>query len=146
MSCVRGDDYSKGPQPQSCEQILPPEVLGEGCIFLINNSYKNCRQYAEKTTRLGLPVLEEKVFTSGEATALYLQREQPASFVYVVGTPALKEGFRPHGFALEDTPQGTVPGFDTTLTYQKLCDFFGAQERNISGRFSRIAFSTGLHV
>jgi len=104
--------------------------LGIDYLFLTNNSSKNRRQYAEKITRLGLPVSEEKVFTSGEATALYLQQEQPASLVYVVGTPALEEEFRQHGFALEEhMPQCIVLGFDTTLTYQKLwklCDFVRA--------------------
>lgn len=105
-------------------------ALGKDYLFLTNNSSKHRRQYAEKITRLGLPVPEEKVFTSGEATALYLQQERPSSPVYVVGTPALEEEFRLHGFQLEDSnPQAVVLGFDTTLTYQKLwklCDFVRA--------------------
>jgi Haloacid dehalogenase-like hydrolase len=48
------------------------------CLFLTNNSSQHLRQYAEKITRLGLPIPEEKVLTSGEATALYLQPEGPA--------------------------------------------------------------------
>src|SRR5574342_1401798 len=59
--------------------------LGKDYLFLTNNSSKHRRQYAEKITRLGLPIREEKVFTSGEATALYLQQERPSSPVYVVG-------------------------------------------------------------
>jgi len=101
--------------------------LGKDYLFLTNNSSKHRRQYAEKITRLGLPVAEEKVFTSGEATALYLQQERPASPVYVVGTPALEDEFLQHGFQLEQhRPQSIVLGFDTTLTYEKLwklCDF-----------------------
>ena len=104
--------------------------LGKDYLFLTSNSSKHRRLYAEKITRLGLPIPEEKVFTSGEATALYLQQEHPSSSVYVVGTPALEEEFREHGFQLEDkNPQLVVLGFDTTLTYQKLwnlCDFVRA--------------------
>ena len=104
--------------------------LGKEYLFLTNNSSKHRGQYAEKIRRLGLPVGEEKVFTSGEATALYLQEKDPNSSVYVVGTPALEEEFRQHGFQLEeDTPQSIVLGFDTTLTYKKLwklCDFVRA--------------------
>jgi HAD superfamily hydrolase (TIGR01457 family) len=104
--------------------------LGKDYLFLTNNSSKHRRQYAEKITRLGLPIPEEKVFTSGEATALYLQGERPSSSVYVVGTPALEEEFRLHGFQLEGNhPQSIVLGFDTTLTYEKLwklCDFVRA--------------------
>jgi 4-nitrophenyl phosphatase len=101
--------------------------LGKDFLFLTNNSSKHRRLYAEKITRLGLPIPEEKVFTSGEATALYLQREHSSAKVYVVGTPALEEEFRQHGFQLEEhDPDLVVLGFDTTLTYQKLwklCDF-----------------------
>src|SRR5689334_13804168 len=104
--------------------------LGKDYLFLTNNSSKHRGQYAEKIRRLGLPIGEEKVFTSGEATALYLQEKQPNSSVYVVGTPALEDEFRQQGFQLEeDTPQSIVLGFDTTLTYQKLwklCDFVRA--------------------
>jgi 4-nitrophenyl phosphatase len=104
--------------------------LGKDYLFLTNNSSKHRGQYAEKIRRLGLPIREEKVFTSGEATALYLQQERPNSSVYVVGTPALEEEFRQHGFQLEENhPQSIVLGFDTTLTYEKLwklCDFVRA--------------------
>jgi 4-nitrophenyl phosphatase len=106
------------------------DELGIDYLFLTNNSSKHRGQYAEKITRLGLPVPEEKVFTSGEATALYMQQEHPGASVYVVGTPALEEEFRQHGFQLEaHHPQAIVLGFDTTLTYEKLwklCDFVRA--------------------
>jgi len=100
--------------------------LGKGYLFLTNNSSKDRRMYAEKITHLGLPVSAEKVFTSGEATALYLQQDHPSASVYVVGTPALQEEFRRQGFRPEERdPEVVVLGFDTTLTYQKLwrlCD------------------------
>jgi HAD superfamily hydrolase (TIGR01457 family) len=99
-------------------------------LFLTNNSSKHRRQYAEKITRLGLALPEEMVLTSGEATALHLQKQKPGAKVYVVGTPFLEEEFRQHGFHLTDSePDFLVLGFDTTLTYQKmwtLCDFVRA--------------------
>lgn len=100
---------------------------GKDFLFLTNNSSKHRRLYAEKITRLGLPIPEEKVLTSGEATALYLRDIRPGAKLYVVGTPALEDEFRSHGFALDDaSPEAMVLGFDTTLAYQKLralCDF-----------------------
>jgi len=96
-------------------------------LFLTNNSSKHRRQYAEKISRLGLPIPEEFVLTSGEATALYLKSQHPGANLFVVGTPSLEEEFRQHGFQLvEQEPDFLVLGFDTTLTYQKLwtlCDF-----------------------
>jgi 4-nitrophenyl phosphatase len=100
---------------------------GKDFIFLTNNSSKHPRQYAEKITRLGLPLAEAKVLTSGEATALHLKRTTPEACLYVVGTPALEEEFCAHGFRLDkSSPDLVVLGFDTTLTYEKLwvlCDF-----------------------
>lgn len=99
-------------------------------LFLTNNSSKHRGQYADKITRLGLPIPEERVLTSGEATALYLNGQQPGARLFVVGTPSLEEEFRQHGFQLvEQEPDYLVLGFDTTLTYHKLwalCDFVRA--------------------
>ncbi|HEY3474070.1 MAG TPA: HAD family hydrolase, partial [Anaerolineales bacterium] len=105
------------------------EVLrqhGREFLFLTNNSSNDSQQYAEKITRLGLPISREKVLTSGEATAMHLQRHKPGARLYVVGTPALENEFRNRGFSLtRDEPDFAVLGFDTTLTYDKLwklCD------------------------
>jgi HAD superfamily hydrolase (TIGR01457 family) len=99
-------------------------------LFLTNNSSKQGRQYAEKITRLGLPLGEEAVLTSGEATARYLNREHRGASIFLLGTPSLEEEFRQHGFRLvEDKPEFLVLGFDQTLTYKKLwqlCDFVRA--------------------
>lgn len=103
---------------------------GIGFHFLTNNSSRHRGQYAKKLQRLGLDVLAEQIFTSGEATAIYLEKETPEAEIYLVGTPALEEEFRNHGFSLvEDNPTRVVLGFDTTLTYEKLwrlCDFVRA--------------------
>jgi 4-nitrophenyl phosphatase len=95
-------------------------------LFLTNNSSRHRRQYAEKISRLGLPIAEDLVLTSGEATARHLQERHPGASVFLVGTPSLEDEFRQHGFRLEtDDPALLVLGFDTTLTYRKLwtlCD------------------------
>ncbi|MBR9987918.1 MAG: HAD-IIA family hydrolase [Desulfosarcina sp.] len=116
------------------EKLLPGardwlELLDEHGIayyFLTNNSSRSRVEYAEKFTRLGLSVPEEKIFTSGEATAIYLAKYYPDAALYVVGTPALMAEFERHGFVLTETdPDVAVLGFDTTLTYDKLwklCD------------------------
>lgn len=102
---------------------------GRDYLFVTNNSSQHAGHYADKLARMGFPVPQVKVFTSGEATALYLQRRYPGARLYVVGTPALEEEMRRHGFELSqeipDAADVAVLGFDTTLTYQKmrrLCD------------------------
>ena len=95
--------------------------------FLTNNSSKSKLDYLEKLTAFELPVTANQIFTSGEATAIYLQREKPGARLFVVGTPSLEEEFERYGFDLvQDNPDYVVLGFDTTLTYAKiwkLCDF-----------------------
>jgi len=99
---------------------------GIAYTFLTNNSSRSRVEYAQKLTRLGLPVAEEKIFTSGEATAIYLEQNFAGATMKVFGTPPLLEEFERHGFVLtDDDPEVVVLGFDTTLTYEKLwqlCD------------------------
>lgn len=103
---------------------------GRDYLFLTNNSSKDVQQYAEKFARLGLPIPADKIMTSGQATAMYLQGEHPGARLYVVGTAALENEFAGRGFVLtDDAPEAVVLGFDTTLTYAKLwklCDLVRA--------------------
>jgi len=90
-------------------------------LFLTNNSSLARADYAEKLKRLGLDIGEDKIFTSGEAAAIWLQKQKENARVYVVGTPALENEFTAHGFQLVDEDcEYAVLGFDTTLTYDKL--------------------------
>jgi len=102
------------------------EENGIANYFLTNNSSRSRIEYAEKLGRMGLDIPAEKIFTSGEATAIYLKRTHPGASLYVVGTPPLENEFQRHGFALaESEADVAVLGFDTTLTYNKLwqlCD------------------------
>lgn len=106
------------------------KAQGRDFIFLTNNSSKNRQEYVAKITQLGLSIPESKMFTSGEATALFLKARRPGARLFVVGTPGLEAEFRSHGFYLDEHhPDFVVLGFDTTLTYNKLwklCDFVRA--------------------
>ncbi len=89
--------------------------------FLTNNSSHSRLEYADKLNNFGLKVSEEQIFTSGEATAIYLKNFFPRARLYVVGTPPLEGEFKRHGFTItEDDPDVAVLGFDTTLTYKKI--------------------------
>lgn len=95
--------------------------------FITNNSSRARNDWVAKLLRLGIPAEPSQVFTSSEATALYLQARKPGAALFVVGTPPLEAEFAAHGFTLTaEAPDFAVLGFDTTLTYQKLwqlCDF-----------------------
>jgi HAD superfamily hydrolase (TIGR01457 family) len=116
--------------PGALEFIDLCRAQGIDYLFLTNNSSKHRGQYAEKLRQLGLDIGQDKIFTSGEATAIHLNKQLPGARLYVMGTPALEDELRSHGFTLvEDEPDYAVLGFDTTLTYAKLwrlCDLVRA--------------------
>jgi 4-nitrophenyl phosphatase len=116
--------------PGALELIELLHQRGTQFLFLTNNSSRTRREYADKIRRFGLDLPENTIFTSGEATALYLARRKPGAALYVVGTPALEREFAEHGFDLSSqSPEFAVLGFDTTLTYEKirkLCDLVTA--------------------
>jgi 4-nitrophenyl phosphatase/NagD protein len=98
--------------------------------FITNNSSRSSSDYVKKLNQINLPYGQENIFTSGEATALYLSRNMPGAKLFVVGTPSLEQEFREHGFSIvQEDPDQVVLGFDTTLTYEKIwkcCDFLRA--------------------
>jgi 4-nitrophenyl phosphatase len=106
------------------------KVQNKRFLFLTNNSSSRGSRYAEKIRRLGIPMPEELVLTSGEATALYIKKDHPNANLFVMGTPALEDEFREQGFNLvQQDPDILILGFDQTLTYKKLwmlCDFVRA--------------------
>ncbi len=95
--------------------------LKKDYLFVTNNSSINRSITAEKLTNIGLPTEKDKILTSGEATALYLQKKQPGARIFLIGTPALEDEFLTRGFKLTDKdPEFIILGFDTGLTYDKL--------------------------
>lgn len=98
------------------------EEAGKRYVFLTNNSSKNPKAYVEKLGRMGLEVDETKIVTSGQATIAYLKREFPGRKVYLLGNELLKDQFLQEGIILDEKmPEVVVVGFDTTLTYAKMC-------------------------
>lgn len=116
--------------PGALELVSIFQRRGVEFLFVTNNSSRDRRQYADKIRRLGLDIQDDRIFTSGEATAIYLTAQRPGARVFLMGTPALEAEFESHGFKLvQDEPDFVVLGFDTTLTYVKLwrlCDFVRA--------------------
>ncbi|MBI4977886.1 MAG: HAD-IIA family hydrolase [Spirochaetes bacterium] len=89
-------------------------------LFLTNNSSLSAGDYRKKLKKMSIPVSSDGVFTSGDATAVYLKK-QGVSRVYLLGTGSLRRDFRRCGIAhTEKDPEAVVLGFDLTLTYAKL--------------------------
>jgi len=96
-------------------------------IFLTNNSSKSRSNYQKKLKDFGIEVAEDKIFTSGEATRIYIKSQGEKKNVFLLGNEDLTREFQEDGFILEGNSSYdyVVLGFDTTLTYDKIwkaCD------------------------
>lgn len=99
-------------------------------IFVTNNSSLNAKDYLSKLHRMGVPVEQRQIYTSGDATIHYLAEHSRQRDIYLLGTENLHLAFREYGFQTESQkPDFVVIGFDKTLTYDKLsraCRFIRA--------------------
>lgn len=103
--------------------------LGKKYIYLTNNSSRAGVDYIKRLKRLGFPCEAENVFTSGMATAMYLNQKYPGKSVYLAGTKAFYHELESYGINLINDENGhtesdsvdiVVQGFDIELTYEKL--------------------------
>jgi NagD protein len=103
------------------------EKCGIGYTYLTNNSSRSAEAYIEKLKGLGLKADRDSLYTSTMATLEYLRSNYADSKkIFVFGTESLRKEFEQAGYtvirendALE--PELVVVGFDTTLTYERMC-------------------------
>jgi NagD protein len=100
-------------------------ALGIGYTFLTNNSSKSLKDYVAHLRRMGIEAEVDQLHTSTLSAMDYLGQELPsARRLYVLGTSSLQQEFREAGFTVVDDvdePQAVVVGFDTALSYPRLC-------------------------
>lgn len=95
--------------------------MGKGFVYLTNNSSRASGDYVTRLQGLGFPCQRDNVFTSGEASARYLQEHFPGKAVYLVGTEALRRELAEAGIRLvEEDADVVLVGFDRELVYIKL--------------------------
>jgi NagD protein len=94
-----------------------------GCTFLTNNTSRSKSDYVEKLRKFGIACDEAQIYTPADSTIVYLRQHLPAvKQIAVLGTPSLCRQLEQAGFQVTwDAPQAVVVGFDTTLTYERLC-------------------------
>jgi NagD protein len=102
------------------------EQLGIGYTFLTNNSSRSSRAYLERLRGMGIIVRPEQLYSSTQAAIEYLLQETSARRLFVLGTTSMREEMAGAGFTVasdtaEDEPDAVVVGFDTELTFAKLC-------------------------
>lgn len=107
--------------PGAVDFLNKVEASGRKYLFLTNNSSRCAEDYVKKFCAMGFPVSKEKIISSGEVTAVYVQEHFPQKTVFVLGNESLKKEFTSRGIPLgEEEADVLVTGFDTTLTYRTL--------------------------
>ncbi len=115
------------------------DQLGIGYTFLTNNSSKSSKDYLAHLSRMGIPAHPDQLYTSTHATIEYLREEMPgANRLFILGTRSMRDEMAGAGFELienevgetnarptaepdEGEPDAVVVGFDTALTFARLC-------------------------
>jgi NagD protein len=104
--------------------------LGIGHTFLTNNSSKSVRDYLAHLRSFGIEVSAEQVYTSTHATIAYLRAMLPlARRLFVLGTQSMADELSAAGYEVlksmpgdrDGVPDALVVGFDTAMTYPRLC-------------------------
>ncbi|NLT72928.1 MAG: HAD-IIA family hydrolase [Chloroflexi bacterium] len=93
-----------------------------GYLLVTNNSTLTQAQFVARLAGMGMSVPEDRILTSGVATAAYLaRRAAPGARVYVVGEQALVDELVKRGFVMGGRDSDyVVAGWDKYLTYDKL--------------------------
>lgn len=113
--------------PYTPRALALAEECGIGYTYLTNNSSRSVDAYVEKLLGLGLKASREQIYTSSLATLDYLREQYPAArSIFVFGTESLRQEFEQAGYRVVreddvDEPELVVVGFDTTLTYRRMC-------------------------
>jgi HAD superfamily hydrolase (TIGR01450 family) len=98
-----------------------------GYTFLTNNPSKSNADYHAKLRRMGIHAQPDQLYTSAQATIEFLRENwAQVKTLFVLGTESMGRSFAEAGFALlQDDPRtwpdAVIVGFDTTLTYPRLC-------------------------
>ena len=100
---------------------------GKKICFVTNNSSRNKQEYIKKLANMGFQISEDEIFSSSDATIRYLKKHYPQRKTLLIGTKGLEAEFVEQGICLTDENcDVAVLGYDTTLTYEKLCKLTSA--------------------
>lgn len=101
--------------------------LNIGFTLLTNNSSKSVEDYIAHLRRMGIRVTADQLCTSTHLTIEFLKEELPeAKHIFLLGTASMSREIHAAGFSLAeddpgDEPDAVLVGFDTGLTFARLC-------------------------
>jgi HAD superfamily hydrolase (TIGR01450 family) len=100
---------------------------GIGHTFLTNNPSKSVAEYVAHLRSMGIEAAADQIYTSTRTTINVLQKNFPkVRRLFVLGTSGLFDELKAAGYELTPDdpnapPDAVLVGFDTTLTYSRLC-------------------------
>lgn len=87
--------------PGAVDALRTLGETGKGVVFVTNNSTRRPDEYAERLRRAGVPAADERVVTSGVATAgLAVEQVGDGASAFVIGAPRFKETAAAAGLTL----------------------------------------------
>jgi 4-nitrophenyl phosphatase len=94
-------------------------------VLATNNASRTPEQYVQKLARMGVTVSLDEIFTSSQATALFLRGRSPdGARIFAIGEDGLTRILSEAGFSLGELYQTgvdyVVVGMDRSLTWDKL--------------------------
>ncbi|MGH2524888.1 MAG: HAD-IIA family hydrolase, partial [Anaerolineales bacterium] len=94
-------------------------------VLATNNASQTPEQYVAKLARMGVNVMRDEIFTSAQATALYLRQHTPnGAQIFAIGDEGVRQALAEQGFKLcglyEVNAQYVVCGMDRSLSWDKL--------------------------
>jgi HAD superfamily hydrolase (TIGR01450 family) len=101
--------------------------LGIHHTFLTNNPSRSSADFLLYLQHLGVSATAGQLYTSAGATLEYLRKTHPhLRRLFILGTASMGAEFARAGYTLvpddpQNIPDAVVVGFDTTLTYDRLC-------------------------
>lgn len=101
--------------------------LNIGFTLLTNNSSKSVADYLTHLQRLGIRVQAQQLCTSTQLSIQFLREElSEVRRIFLLGTASMGCEISSAGFALAednpaDEPDAVLVGFDTSLTFSRLC-------------------------
>ncbi|MCR5033719.1 MAG: HAD-IIA family hydrolase [Lachnospiraceae bacterium] len=112
--------------PGALEFLEAVRKAGKDYLFLTNNSSRSLSDYVKRLRGFGADVTEEDIFSSSDATLIYLEQQHFSKEILLFGTPSLEQQFTEAGYHIRSKkPEAVVLGFDQTIDYKKLtllCD------------------------
>ena len=92
-------------------------------IFLTNCAVRSQSQIQARLAKLGIEVGLEHIYSSGMATAEFLQKQKPSGSAYVIGSDALRETLQAAGYRIDHhNPDYVVVSDSDEYNYHEICN------------------------